>query len=415
MGKRVLMIAFHFPPAMGYSGTQRALKFCRYLPDYGWQPIVLSAHARSYAQTTPEQLVEIPPQVPVYRSFALDATRHLAIAGRYFGFTARPDRWRSWRWPAIWRGLRIIQRDQPDLIWATYPIATCHRIAHSLSLISGVPWVADFRDCQLNATFPAHPRQRELFGTLEARHISSANRVVVTTPGIQRLYRERYPYMDPDKIQVIANGFDEENFQGLPLARVADPEKPVHLLHSGIIYPGQDERDPVTLLEVLGRLHRLGVVGPETLQITFRGSGMEEYLQQQIDQNGLRSMVRLAPTLPYAQALEEMAQVDALLLLQGAHFNDLIPAKLFEYLRMGKPILALGDVQGDAADLMRAAGLSSIWSLHDATAQENALPAFVEQVRSGAVERAKPAVVARYSRHALTGELAALMDGVVGK
>ncbi|MEG3638697.1 glycosyltransferase [Magnetococcus sp. PR-3] len=412
MRKRVLMVAFHFPPAMGYSGTQRALKFCRYLPDYQWDPIVLSAHTRSYAQTSDAQLSEIPEQVPVHRSFALDATRHLAIAGRYFGFTAQPDRWRSWRLPAIWQGLRLIKRYKPDLIWATYPVATSHRIAHTLSLITGLPWVADFRDGQWTETFPVNAKLRETFATLEARHIASANRVVVTTPGIQRLYSSRYPFLDPGKVVVIPNGFDEENFQNLEPQTALNPDKPIHLLHSGVIYPGQEERDPVTLMEVLGRLHRLGVVGPETLKITFRGSGMEAHLQNQIDQNGLGDMVHVAPTLPYSQALEEMAQVDGLLLLQGANFSHLIPAKLFEYLRMGKPILALADPNGDAADLMLESGVTTIWPLHDTSEMENALPAFVEQVRCGAVPVANQDAVGRFSRQALTGDLATLFDTV---
>ena len=90
--KRVLMVAFHFPPLHGSSGIQRTLKFVQYLPSAGWQPLVLSAHQRAYAATNVEQLAQIPPGVPVRRAFALDAARHLSLRGRYPRWLALPDR-----------------------------------------------------------------------------------------------------------------------------------------------------------------------------------------------------------------------------------------------------------------------------------------------------------------------------------
>ena len=81
--KRVLLIAFHFPPVQGSSGVQRTLRFARYLPDFGWEPIVLTAHPRAYAETSDDQLKDIPPGVRVIRAPAWDSSRHLSIAGRY--------------------------------------------------------------------------------------------------------------------------------------------------------------------------------------------------------------------------------------------------------------------------------------------------------------------------------------------
>ncbi len=80
MVKRVLMVAFHFPPLRGSSGIQRALKFVQYLPALGWQPLVLSAHPRAYVNQGPDQMAEIPPEAVVKRAFAIDAGRHLGLA-----------------------------------------------------------------------------------------------------------------------------------------------------------------------------------------------------------------------------------------------------------------------------------------------------------------------------------------------
>ena len=103
---RVLIVADHFPPIAGSSGVLRALKLCRYLPENGWQPTVLTLNPRAYERTDPSQLSDIPPDVRVIRTFALDTKRHLSIRGRYFRRMALPDRWASWVLSAVPAGLR---------------------------------------------------------------------------------------------------------------------------------------------------------------------------------------------------------------------------------------------------------------------------------------------------------------------
>src|SRR5207344_2703688 len=99
--KKVLLIAYHFPPLAGSSGIQRTLRFAQQLPDFGWQPIVLTAHPRAYERVSADLAAEVPPGLTVHRAFALDAARHLALRGRYFGSMARPDRWASWKYDAV--------------------------------------------------------------------------------------------------------------------------------------------------------------------------------------------------------------------------------------------------------------------------------------------------------------------------
>ncbi len=150
--RRVLMVAYHFPPMRGSSGVQRTLKFAQYLPQSGWQPLVLSAHKRAYDNPGDDQLADIPADVPVRRAFALDSGRHLAVRGRYAGFLALPDRWVSWCLGAIPAGLALARRHRPQVIWSTYPIATAHLIGLALHKMTGLPWVADMRDPTTPAT-----------------------------------------------------------------------------------------------------------------------------------------------------------------------------------------------------------------------------------------------------------------------
>ena len=140
--KRLLMIAYHFPPFAGSSGVQRTLRFVQQLPQFGWHPTVLTVHPRGYAQTSPDLVAEIPPGVDVHRAFVVDTARHLSIGGRYAAFLARPDRWRTWWLGAVPVGLGLIRRLKPDALWSTYPIATAHAIGATLNRLTGVPWIA---------------------------------------------------------------------------------------------------------------------------------------------------------------------------------------------------------------------------------------------------------------------------------
>ena len=91
------MIAYHFPPLAGSGGIQRTLRFAQYLPEFGWQPLVLTAYPCAYEQTSIAQLSEIPQEIVVKYAFALNTAKHLAIAGRYPAFLVRPDRWLTWK------------------------------------------------------------------------------------------------------------------------------------------------------------------------------------------------------------------------------------------------------------------------------------------------------------------------------
>src|SRR5439155_23600653 len=143
--KKVLMIAYHYPPYGGGSGIHRTLKFSRYLSEYGWQPIVLTCHPRAYARREATD-GNIPPGVLTVRAFALDTSRHLSFRGAYPRWMALPDRWMVWCPAAVTMGARLIRNYRPDILWSTYPIATAHTIGLALRRWSGLPWVADFRD-----------------------------------------------------------------------------------------------------------------------------------------------------------------------------------------------------------------------------------------------------------------------------
>ena len=449
--KRVLMIAYHYPPQAGSSGLQRTLKFAQYLKDFGWEATVLSAHPRAYARTA-ETPQDVAGPVAVHRAFALDSSRHLAFKGRYLQLSALPDRWVSWWLGAVPLGLRLAREQKFDVIWSTYPIATAHMIANTLHARTGIPWVADFRDPMTEPGFPPDPQVHRAHSRVERSAVANCTRAVFTTPGTRSAYLRNFPQADGRRFSVIENGHDENDFAaalaglqsaaqpsakdagrsgviehkldaddfaaaqaGLELS--AQPSvnrryaaRPFTLLHSGIVYPS--ERDPRPLFAALTQLRSTGQLSSETFQLVLRASAHEADLQPMLDAHGIGDMVVLAPPIPYRAALAEMLAADGLLVLQASNCNNQIPAKLYEYLRAGRPILALTDPIGDTASAMRHMGLDSIAALDSSDAIRAALLGFMARVQGGSWRKPEEALVAANSRRNRTAELAQLFDAV---
>jgi hypothetical protein len=418
---RVLMIAYHFPPIRGSSGLQRTLSFCRYLPAHGWRPIVLSVHARAYPEVGEDQLADIPPDIPIVRAFALDTARHLAVRGAYSRLAALPDRWAAWWLGGVPAGLRLIRRHSPKIIWSTHPIATAHLIGGTLHRLTGVPWVADFRDpmVELDPSIGhVHPEdrlQRAATVAIERLCARRAARAVFCTRSALAATRRRHPEAAAARWTVIENGYDEAPFADAARRseRRAAPGGPRVLLHSGLLYAA-DNRDPTAFFDALRRLAAEGRIGPASLRVVLRATGHDDIYRAKIAERGLAEIVHLEPAIPYRDALAEMFAADGLLVFQGYTSNHAIPAKLYEYLRARRPIFAMAHPEGDTAGLLRDTGIGTIVPLDDAQRIAAGLVDFLEQIAGGQAKVASPDQVRRYSREARTAELATLFDEVAG-
>jgi hypothetical protein len=116
MRKRLLLIAFHFPPLQGSTGVHRSLAFARYLGRHDWDVTVLTATAGAYQSQSPDNNALLPPDVRVVRAMAVDTQRHLSVLGRYPLTLATPDRWSSWIYSGFLAGRRLVREWQPHEI-----------------------------------------------------------------------------------------------------------------------------------------------------------------------------------------------------------------------------------------------------------------------------------------------------------
>lgn len=411
--KKVLMVAFHYPPYTGSSGVHRTLKFSRYLPEHGWQPIILTAAPSAYPQVGGEQLAEIPPDVPIERAFALDTARHLSVRGFHLRWMALPDRWASWFIGAIWSGLKLVRQHRPDVIWSTYPIATAHLIGYALSRQTALPWIADFRDSMTEDNYPPDVWSRRSYRWIEKRVIKYSSRLVFTAPSARRMYLDRYPKLSPARSLLLPNGYDEEDFRNIRVSSRSEElnGRPTRLVHAGLIYT--DERDPSAFFKALSTLKQQQQISSDILRIDLRASGSENYYTKLISRFGIGEIVHLLPALPYQKALQDCADADALLVFQAASCNHQIPAKVYEYLRLHKPILALTPREGDTAAVLCESGGATIVDLADEKSIISVLPEFIKQVRNESHPLPDLKNSRCYTRSRQTYKLARCLDELV--
>jgi hypothetical protein len=407
MSRKVLIVAYHYPPVRGSSGIQRTLKFTAYLRDHGWEPMVLTVTPKAYEQVSDDQMAEIPEGMVVQRAFALNTARHLAIGGRYPRWLAQPDRWVSW-WPAgVWRGMQMIRQHRPAAIMSTYPISTAHLIGLTLQRLSGLPWVADCRDSMTEPGYPVDPMTWKTNRRLERAMVKHCAAAVFTTQGTLQMYADRYPELPSSRWAVIENGFDEENFLDAErdfAVRPLGPDGRLTLVHSGVLYP--QERDPRPFFAALKELKERAELSAANFRLILRAPGSLELYRSMLEQYAIVDLIELAEPISYRAALQEMLCADGLLLFQASMCNHQIPAKLYEYFRAGRPILALTDPIGNTAEALRSAGANMIVAQGIAAG----LRAFLASLRDASGRGVTAEMASINSRRSRTAELARLLE-----
>lgn len=408
--RRLLLIAFHYPPIQGSSGVHRALAFSKFLHEFGWDVTVLTVTPGAHERIHADNYGMIPEHVEVIRARAWDAAKHFAIRGRYPSALARPDRWASWIAFATWTGGRLLQTRHFDAIFSTFPIASAHVVGRNLHKRSGLPWLADFRDPMATLTYPHDERLRRLWMEIQGEAVRHASRITTTTPGAAEFYRRLYPDAPSDRFVAIENGFDPDAFAKAGPSR-APATNTMTLLHSGVIYPR--ERDPRPFFRAIRRLIDRGDVDPGSFRVRLRASGFEEQYREMLTQFNVQSVVSLDPAVPYVDALREMQEVSGLLLFQAQNCNEQIPAKAYEYLFAGRPIIGLTDPRGDTGRLLQRFGVPGVATLEDEDAIVAMLAAALPAIRAGKYPIPEREGVMSVSRRAGAQQLAGMLDQMV--
>lgn len=250
------------------------------------------------------------------------------------------------------------------------------------------------------------------FCWIEEQTVRRAQCVVFTTPGTTRMYAERYPHLPASRWHTIANGYDEENFEAAHVAmtpRETSGQR-ITLVHSSLLYPS--ERDPSAFFDALATMKGEVEITSEQLRVVLRATGHDDYYRHMLAAREIQDIVSLEPAIPYEQALAEMLSADGLLVFQASNCNHQIPAKVYEYLRTRRPILALTDPRGDTAELLGTCGIDTQAPLTEASKIRAGLLGFLHLIRTRQAPLPRENIVANYSRRAQTAELARMLDSV---
>ncbi len=409
----VLIIAYHFPP-MGGVGVQRTLKFVKYLPEYGWQPHVLSVREKNNLQDS-SLGKEIPTDLPIIRTPILHLPYQLPW--RFRNFITRwfflVDEQIGWLPFANKIGQRVIAEGKIKSIYSTSAPYTGHLIGRHLHKITHLPWIADFRDPWMGNPFMKFPTtlHRQLNERLERSIFTDADRVILNTEQTRRYYMQKYFALPVEKLITISNGYDQSDF---PLNNQERPQNSVFtIVHMGSLY--KKSRPGRYFLAALHKGLESGILPSNKIRVHFIGN-LDQETQSLVKQFKLKEVVELLGYLPHQQALSELNSADLLLLISyiGRGGELFVPAKLYEYLASRKPILCLTD-SGDSAELVVKARAGYISPLTDTGAILEQLVSLYHQWEHGGIKiDPDMGFIRSFERRRQTGQLAAVLDQLAG-
>lgn len=395
--RKVLLLTYHFPPS-GAVAVYRMLGLVRYLPRHGWQPIVVAPPRVPWEPEDASLLAQVPPGTPIER--VPFASGFLGKFARYFA----PEM--HWLWAANAACKRMIREHQPQAIFTSSPPGCVHLLGRELQKRYALPWLADFRDPWITNNIYSRKNFRlRTHHWLEGRVMQHATTLIANTPNNQRGWATAYPRA-ASKMITITNGFDPERFAR---PEPAPPGPKLSILHAGELYSG---RDPRPLLDALEQLP----VERGALQVEFLGRKTEQLVDMpaEVQRRGLTQCVSLPDQVAYAEAITRMMRADILLLIHtpGSHVG--VPAKLYEYLGAGRPILALAEPQGDIAWVLRESHvLHRIAQPTDVGRIKQALVELMGEVRAGQPAVPNSAALQQFTRERMAQRVAECLDRCV--
>ncbi len=436
--KRVLIVSFFFPPTNSIAAV-RVGKFAKYLPQFGWEPVVLTADtSKDRPQTLPVETDE----ANVFRTpyFALYSSLYRNLKGNQDTPSETASRRFNWKEPiyravrltqpiytlsifaplvsdpigwyshAMEKGREILDKYEIDAIFSSYAPSTSHLVACRLHQISGIPWVAEFRDLwALNPNARTTRFLRYLTCRLERRVMKRSSLLIAASePAAEQLEK-----LHAQKAVTILNGFDEDDYvEYTPLT------SKFTITYTGQIYPGK--QDPTPLFKVLKELREEGKISPSNFEIRFFGGGSLTVLNPLIERYGLSDMVKVYDIVPFRESVRRQKESSVLLMLkwEDAVARGIYTGKLFEYLGAKRPVLAVGSFADKYVDnVMIESGTGTV--VDNLTMMKDVLSRWLDEwQKSGKIVshwEPRANVIQRYTRRGQAGKLAQLLEEASGQ
>ena len=433
--KRVLIISYYWPPTGG-SGVQRWVKFAKYLPSEGWQPVI-------YTPENPEQLAvdasleaEVPAEAEVIRRRILEPygiyknllrrsghskeavdvnpvnaqnksfVQKIAmwVRGNFF----RPDPRCLWIGPSVRFLKKYLEENPVDLIVSTGPPQSMHMIGRKLSLETGLPWIADFRDPWTKIFYFKHlsmtKATKRWHHKMEKKVLDDATAVVAVSPLVQ----QEFQAMTQTPVELITNGYDECDFpEGKCKEATGGPEREFTITHTGLFAA---DGNPTVLWEALAEKCSKDSDFKKALRIKLIGKTDDQIIAS-LKEAGLSENVINMGYQPHAKAIEEqrMASLLMLPLRKEPEYKAVLPGKLFEYLASWRPVLGIGQTDGAMSMILNTTKTGIVLGWDDKTSIRRYIDFCWQKHLEGALT-VEDADISQFTRHNLTRRMASLFD-----
>jgi len=420
--KKVLIITYYWPPGSG-AGVQRWLKFSKYLPQTGWEPVILTVDPEfaTYPAIDNSLENEIPAGLKVFKTratdyfrfysrdksriptagFAVDEKKGLSgwltkfIRGNFF----IPDPRKGWNRHAFRKACEIIDAENIVNIVTTSPPHSTQLIGLKLKKkYPGLKWTADLRDPWTDIYYYNHFHPTLLSRRIDIKYekavLESADRIITVGNSLRKLFISKFN-RNPESVDVITNGYDPEDFSGL----ASSTPEIFTISYIGTLsdsYP------------VEGFLNALGILKEKGTDFRLKFTGMVSPVQRgKILKAAGGSNAEFIPYAGHNSALKHLMDSSVLLLIIPDHQSSrsIITGKLFEYLASGKPVICIGPVDGDAAGIIDECGHGKTFEYSDSDGIAEYLANLVS--RPEIIEKPSPEI---YSRKNLIKKVAAILE-----
>lgn len=410
---------------MGGSGVQRPLKFAKYLPQFGWNPIILCPEPgvyHTFDKSLEEELAALSLEIHRVQGGGVfqkasrgksqrevkiedQAARKLRRLSRLFFY---PDNKRGWIQPGFEKAMEIISSKKIDLIFSTAPPFSNHLLARRLKEETGIPLVVDYRDSWTNNHFQTElwAWQKQILRNQERKVVASSDKIICLDEFIRSDFNNDYPEISK-RIEIIPHGFDPDDFETNIDATLDYKEGALNILYSGLFY---EQNQPDTFFKAIHQLLEENVVSREKIHLHFQG-GLDGRILQLLAELGLDKISTNYGYLSHRKAVSNILKADLLWMISNfdSRLKQIKSGKLFEYIGTGKPILGLVH-ESEASKLLRNYGSGFV-----------ARPDSVQEIRVQLTlifkkweERGLPQVdndfVASFNRKSLTEKLAQIFN-----
>ncbi len=439
--RKVLIIAYNFPP-LGWSGVQRTLKHIKYLREFGWEPTVVTVSDTMFTVRDETLFKELPKDIEVIRFPDVflkgitdqmlkkllelvypfyDLIEDKQLKSSYLeqiqakitelrSLLLVPDRNIIWAKNVIDKIRQKVALNNFDIVYSTSGPHSAHIIGYYLKEEFGLPWVADFRDEWTNdgySQIDTESIRYQVEKYLENKIVLTADQIITVSPASTINYQRLFK-VSIDRIMTITNGYDEEDF--LELRTYPDSDR-FTIIHNGSFY---SPRKPYTFLEALENLIQAGEIDEEKVMIEFIGI-VDENIKAKVNQMSINRLINWVGYLTHQESLAKALQANLLLLVigSGEKLKPIFTGKIFEYLRLGKPILSLSPTGSVVDQILQETGHGNNVEYDDMQGIEKLiLKKYLDWI-AGKKLSINREVIQKYERKYLTQKLAELFNSLL--